>query len=93
MARLQVRLISRGMKAVLHSSGVEREMKRRADRVAGQARSSAPVATGAYRASIRAYTEDHPTRVVGRVAAEVPYAANVEASRRVLGMAIDAARG
>lgn len=93
MARFRVTLKSRGMLDLLKSRAVEKDMEARADRVAAQARSQAPVLTGAYRDSIEAESQEHRTRVVGRVVATVDYAQSVEARHRVLGRAIDAARG
>jgi hypothetical protein len=69
----QVRLNGAGVRELLHSEGVRRMLRARAERAAAAARASAPVASGAYRDSIR--VEDATTdRAVGRVVADVPYA-------------------
>ena len=92
MTRTRVTLNHRGMAALLRSRGVEDDMEDRAERVVDFARRVAPVVTGTYKDSLEASTEQHPTRVVGRATANVPYATQVEAAHRVLGRAIDAAR-
>lgn len=92
MAKAEVKLISAGMRALLNSSGVRADMMRRAERVASAARSSAPVATGAYRNSIRAVSAT-TDRAVGRAVASVPYALVVEARTGNLARSLDAAGG
>jgi bisphosphoglycerate-independent phosphoglycerate mutase (AlkP superfamily) len=64
---------------------------RLAKQVESAAKASAPVKTGTYAASIRAETVDHPTRVIGRVVADVDYALVVEANTGNLARALDAA--
>ncbi len=93
MARLSLRLRRRGVVDLLQGSGTRDEMERRAKAVAREAQSRAPVVTGEYRDSIVAVVEPRSDRNVGRVYAQVPYAAVVEAKHRTLGRAIDAARG
>lgn len=93
MGRFRVRLNDKGMDNLLHSEGVEDDLLKRGEAVATQARQLAPVVSGAYRAGIEAVADDHPTRVAVHVSSSVPYAAIVEARLRVLGRAIDAARG
>jgi hypothetical protein len=94
MARgVRVRIITRGVREMLKAPDTAAEMKRRAQKVADQAKGAAPVVSGAYRASIEAETHEGPTRVTGRAIATVDYAQSVEARHRVLGRAIDAARG
>jgi len=78
---------------ILKSDKVAAELHRRAERVATAARASAPVATGKYAASIEVVDEKHPTRVVSRVYARVPYAMVVEASTGNLARSLDAAGG
>lgn len=90
---IRFRLIRSGMDDLLHSSPIERHLLERAERVADRAKSLAPTKTGAYRNSIRASSEDHPSRVAAHVSSNVDYAAVVEARHRVLGRSIDAARG
>lgn len=72
--------------------GVEEELDRRASRTLSAARSNAPVATGAYRASLHVETT-HTDRVVKRVRSNLPYALVVEARKGVLSRALDAAGG
>lgn len=92
MARTRVTLNHGGMSALLRSAGVRADMMARAERVAAAARSTAPVQTGAYQASIR--VESATTdRAVGRVVADVPYALVVEFGTRNLGAALDAGGG
>jgi hypothetical protein len=93
MARAIVRLNGDGIEDLLRSQGVTDDLMERGDRVAQQAKALAPVATGAYRAGIKAESDDHPDRSVVHVGSGVPYAAIIEARLRVLGRAIDAARG
>jgi hypothetical protein len=90
---VKFRPVSRGIGDLLHSAPVEKHLLDRAERVATRAKSLAPIDTGAYRDSIRASSEDHPERVVAHVSASVPYAFVIEAKLRVLGRAIDAAKG
>lgn len=90
MAGTKVVLHSSGVKAMLTSSGVASDMQARAERVADAARSAAPVASGAYRDSIEAYTVT-TDRAVGRAGAGVEYAFIVEAAHGVLARALDAA--
>jgi hypothetical protein len=88
----QVRLNGAGVRELLHSEGVRRMLRARAERAAAAARASAPVASGAYRDSIR--VEDATTdRAVGRVVADVPYALVVESKTGNLARSLDAARG
>jgi hypothetical protein len=93
MARTRVTLNRRGIATLLHSRGVERDVEHRAERVAAQAKRIAPKVTGTYAENIEAWTEDNPSRVVGRAGSSVEYAVAVEAVHRVFGRAIDAARG
>jgi hypothetical protein len=59
--------------------GVEALLEEKAQAAANKAESGAPVASGAYRASIHVET-DHTDRMVKRVVADVPYAFVVEAN-------------
>lgn len=93
MPRVRVRLISRGMRSLLSSRGVENDMERRAERAATEARRNAPRVTGNYADHIDSWTEKHGDRVVGRYGSDVEYAVIVEAAHRTLGRAVDAARG
>ena len=89
----KVQLNRRGMGELLKSTGVRAELHRRAERAAAAARASAPVATGAYRAGIRVEDRVHPSRVVSRVVADVPYSMVVESKTGNLARALDAAGG
>lgn len=88
-----VKLNHRGMSELLKSAGVQRFLHERAERAAAAARSSAPVDTGAYRDSIRVQDQTHPSRVVSRVVADVPYAMVVESKTGNLARSLDAAGG
>lgn len=77
---------------VLNSGGTRAFVTERAARVLAQAKSQAPVDTGAYQASL--HIEQATTdRAVARVVASVPYAHIVEARSGVLARSIDAAGG
>lgn len=71
--------------------GVEQALDAAAERAAEAARSSAPVASDAYRDSIHVET-DHTDRMVKRVVADVDYALVVEANTGNMARALDAAR-
>jgi hypothetical protein len=87
----RVVLNGRGMRRLLRSEAVRVMLRSRAERVAVEAKSIAPVRTGAYRDSI--HVEDATTdRAVARVVADVPYAVVLEARTRTLGASLDAAR-
>ena len=88
----RVRIIRPGVRELLRSEPVEREMGRRAERVAKLARGIAPFVSGDYMDSIEASTFVGKNRARGLVTASIWYAMSVEARRRVLGRAIDAAR-
>lgn len=88
----KVRLISRGMKSLLNDDGVTRDLRRRADRVAAQARSTAPVDTGAYRDSITVEVAE-TDRTVVRVVAKDRKSHVIEARTGNLARALDAAGG
>ena len=87
---MRVKLISRGMRGLLNDDGVARDLAARAERVASAARATAPVKTGAYRASITV-TADRTDRAVARVGAGVPYALAIEAGTGNLARSIGAA--
>lgn len=84
--------------SVLHGTGVQRDLHRRADRVVQAAKQTAPVDTGRYRDSI--HTEDGPDASL-LVVASAPYALYIEHGTRVrnhparfvLTNALDAAGG
>lgn len=76
-----------GYKEMVKSGGVRRDLTNHADRVLAAAQASAPVATGAYRASLH-IEQDTTDRAVVRVVASVPYAAAVEADTGNLARAV-----
>lgn len=90
MAKFKVKLNHgrNGVQAVLDGGqGMDSALQQVADQKASRARSTAPVASGAYRDSIHVETE-HTDRMVKRVVADVPYAAKVEADTGNLGRAL-----
>lgn len=87
----RVRLLSRGMRDLLASPEVREALTQKAEAVADTARASAPVASGAYRDSIRV-EQDTTDRAAVRVIADVPHALIVEANTGTLARALDAAR-
>lgn len=91
MAFTRVKLNHSGMREVLTRAETEAALLAVAERVADAARASAPVGeTGNYRDSISAFIEQHPTRVVAHVTADVPYAMQVESATGNLARAMDA---
>lgn len=93
MARRTVQLISSGMRDLLNDKGVERDLQRRAERVASRARSTAPVDTGAYRDSITVEVSRPHDRVVARVVAKDRKSHVIEARTGNLARALDSAGG
>lgn len=93
MAKAKVKLISRGMNDLLHDSGVTGDLEQRMNRVLQQAQGAAPVASGAYRDSLRVETVSHPSRTVVRVISDVKHAMTVEAAHGTLARALDSAGG
>lgn len=86
----KVRLNRAGMRELLHSDGVRRDLTRRMGSVESVAKASAPVDSGAYRDSI--HVEQVTTdRVVVRVVADADHALVVEAKTGNLSRALDAA--
>lgn len=82
----------RPFEEILNSGGVRDLVTERAERALSAARASAPVASGAYRESLR--VEQATTdRAVARVVADVDYAMVVEAKTGNLARALDAAGG
>jgi hypothetical protein len=92
MPRTKVVLNSPGMRELLTSDGVRADLERRAEAVAAQARSTAPVQTGDYRDGIEVFG-DTTDRAVVRVGSTVRYAPLVEAKTGNLARALDAAGG
>ena len=92
MALRNVRLNSPGMRDLLSSPGVRADLRRRAAAVEAAAKASAPVDTGAYRASI--HVEDATTdRAVVRVVSGDAKAFVIESRTGNLARALDAAGG
>lgn len=87
---VKIRLNSREMAGLLKSEQVRGPLHDIAERVAGSARSDAPVDTGAYRASIRV-DSDTTDRAVERVVADVRHATTVESRRGTLKRALGGA--
>ena len=87
---VRTRLNSRGMQQLLNSGEVEAFLRGRIESALSAARSSAPVATGAYRDSLRVEIA-HTDRVVARVVSDVDHAMIVEADTGNLARALDAA--
>lgn len=91
MASTRVKLNSAGIQALLESSSVRADLTDRAERVLSAAKSSAPVASGAYRDSLH-IVQDTTDRAVVRVASDAPHAFVVEANTGTLARALDAGR-
>lgn len=91
MSRVKVKLDRRGMRELLRSAGVQRELDRRAERVAETARSLAPVESGDYRDSIHAEPDPTSERARAKVVADDYKAHILEAKHRTLGRALDGA--
>lgn len=87
-----IKLKSRGMKELLSSRAVERQLTELAEKVKARGKATAPVRTGAYRDSIHVESVQHPSRVVVRVKAGVSYGWAVEAMTGNLARALDAAK-
>lgn len=93
MAKPKVVLNRSGVRGVLSDPGVQAELEQRMARVEAQAKSNAPVATGAYRDSITTRVVHRGDRVVVQVVAEADYAFAVEANTGNLSRALDSAGG
>jgi len=91
MAKPRVVLNSAGVKKLLNSDGIKRELRRLGERVEAAARNNAPVDTGKYRDSIT-LIDDTTDRVVVRIVAEDEKALLVESWSGNLAKALDAAR-
>ena len=92
MPKTKVVLDRAGMRALLLDDGVRAELRRRAERVAAQARATAPVETGAYRDGITVF-DATTDRAVVRVGSTARHAPLVEAKTGNLARALDAAGG
>lgn len=91
---LNPRMNSRGMRELLGSVGVRRELERRAAEVEAAAKAAAPVDTGRLRNSIHVEMEKGAVgnRWEARVVADTPYAAVIAARNAFLAGSLDAAR-
>lgn len=91
---LKFRLKRSGVRELLLSAGVAKDLQARADRVADKAKTIAPTGppTLHYKQEIDSWVVKHKDRVVARAGSHVNYATSVEAKHRVLGRSIDAAR-
>lgn len=67
-----------GFQKLAHSAKVAAVCKAAGEKVAAIARSTAPVDTGDYAASIHVIIEDHPSRVTAQVVASDPKALLIE---------------
>lgn len=83
---------SRGMGEMLKGDDVRADLTSRMQSALDQARSSAPVASGAYRDSLR-IEQATTDRVAVRIVSDVPHALVVEANTGNLARALDAAGG
>lgn len=75
---------------VLNSAAVTSIVQAKAEAVASAARASAPVDTGAYRASIRVEMVRGKNRVIGKVVAASDHGMVVESKHGTLGRALGA---
>lgn len=91
MSRTRVSLNRRGMAQLLKSDMARDAIESPVERAAAKARADAPVDSGDYKASIEVVWGE-TDRVVGRVVADIKYAAKVEADTGNLARALDAAR-
>lgn len=89
MARVRISLNQAGMRELLNSPSVARDLHRRMEPVL-EAAKAAPDASGDYEDSLH-IVDDHSDRARSRVVADVPYAVAREAKDRTLGRALDSA--
>ena len=92
MAKPKIELNSSGVRALLNDSGVRAFLAGKADAVAAAARSSAPVDSGDYQASIHRVSAT-TDRAVERVVASAPHALGVEARTGNLARALASVGG
>jgi hypothetical protein len=91
MAGIKVTLNDRGIGALLKSDGVRAELTKRAEQVLAQARSTAPVKTGAYRDGLH-IEQDTTDRAAVRVKGGTDHDWIVEIKTGNLARALDAGR-
>lgn len=95
-AGVRVEISRKGIRELLRSPQVAADLTSRGHRVAAATRAGAPRGTPEepnYREEIQVRSDRTRTRARTRVYAGVPYALKVESKYRVLGRALDAARG
>lgn len=80
MAKQRVTLNHGGIAELLKGDAADGACKPEAEKALARARASAPVDSGAYRASLHLERVVHPTRAVWRVVADVEHAMLVEAN-------------
>ena len=88
-----MKLIGRGMSALLNDSGVVADLEQRMERALTTAQQNAPVESGAYRDSLAIQTLKHPSRTVVRLYSDVAHAMVVEAATGNMARALDSAGG
>lgn len=96
MARPRVILNDAGVRALLTSPGVERELTARMTPVLAAARAAAPVDSGAYHDSLDIWTEVHTgrsRRIAVHVGSRAAHGLQVEGAHGVLSRAFDALGG
>ena len=92
MARVKVKLLSPGMKALLNDPGVRADLTRRMQPVLAAAIASAPSVTGAHKASIH-LVQATTDRAVVRVVADSDHSLVVESKTGHMARSLDAAGG
>jgi hypothetical protein len=90
---MKMKLDSRGMKQLLMSDAVRAELRRRAQRVADRANSTAPVGETGQLSQSHEVVDDTTDRAVARVVSDLDYAITVEANTGYLTASLDAAGG
>ena len=88
MARPRVRLDGRQVRKALTSNAVVSQLDKKAQQILDDAKSRAPVQSGAYRDSLKV-EHDVTDRSVVRVVADIEYGLAVEAQHAVLGVALN----
>lgn len=81
-----------GYAELLTADLADRACRPRAERVLAAAQSTAPVATGEYRSSLKIVADLHPSRRALHITSDAPHAMAVEAKTGNLARALDAGR-
>lgn len=89
--RARIKVNERAVESLKAIPEVGDHLRDLAESVLDRARSTAPVKSGAYRASLRVEDDVVDDAQVARVVADVPYAIYVEADTGTLARALDAA--